>query len=502
MFCETKTVAGRVLGLDHGPVRAFRGIPYGASTDGEGRFAPPRAVPGWTGVRDCLAHGPASPQAPVDPRYTFANLLQFNLAAAIGGMGEDCLHLNIWTPGLQDGGCRPVLVSLHGGGFNNGSGNLPLYDGAQLAIRGDVVVVAVTHRLNVLGYVDLAGAGANEEFAAAGVAGLLDLVAALEWVRDNIKAFGGDPARVTIMGQSGGGWKASCLLAMPGAQGLFNRAIVQSGSLLRAKTRVEGAEAAGRLLAALDLNADRADELRQVPWTSIIRAAAGIGLHLFEPVLDGSILPRHPSDPDLPQSARDLPVMIGTTRDDGAFLYPDTSLTEDALSEVLRQRFADRADELLSLYRRHAPLVSPYLLLGRIVTDAGFRRFAYAQAERIAASGGRVHLYQWNWPSPAFSGVYGAAHATDVPASFANVQDPLLGAGDPEGAVLADRLSGAVLAFARGDELDGEATPWPPFDVVTRSTMIFDSAGGMAEDPDAELRAFWSSMPMAETVFG
>ena len=223
MFCEAQTKAGRIRGLDHGPVRAFKGVPYGADMGGAKRYLPPQPPMPWSGVRDCFGYGPASPQAPIDPRYTFANLLQFNLSSSVGGMGEDCLNLDLWTPGLSDGAKRPVLVSLHGGAFNNGSGSLPLYDGAQLAVHGDVVVVSVTHRLNVLGYLDLSALGAPDEFSSAGVAGLLDLVTALEWVRDNIEAFGGDPTNVTILGQSGGGWKASCLLAMPTARGHSKR---------------------------------------------------------------------------------------------------------------------------------------------------------------------------------------------------------------------------------------------------------------------------------------
>lgn len=491
------------MGLDHGPVCAFRGIPYGASTHGSGRFAPPRPVAGWTGVRECLAHGPAAPQAPIDPRYTFANLLQFNLAAAIGGMGEDCLHLNVWTPGVVEERRRPVLVSFHGGGFNNGSGNLPLYDGAQLAVRGDVVVVTVTHRLNMFGYIDLAGAEAGEEFASAGVAGLLDLVAALEWVRDNIAAFGGDPAQVTILGQSGGGWKTSCLLAMPEARGLFARAMIQSGSLLRVKTREQGTATANALIATLGLGKDDAEALRTLPWTTLIKAGAQVGLHLFEPVLDGVTLPRHPFDPDLPPEAADIPIIIGTTLDDGAFLYPNTGLDEAAMRSIIAARYNDHADALIALYRRRWPDISPYLLLGRVVTDAGFRRFGHAQAERLAAGGGApVFVYRWDWPTTAFGGIYGAAHATDVPASLHNLHDSLLGAGHPEGARLAEELSQALIDFAYGGNPGGAGATWPVFDAETRATRVFGRESRVENNPDAEIRGFWAEMPMAATVFG
>ena len=502
MFCEAQTGAGRLIGLDHGPVRAFKGVPYGSSTTGANRFKPPRPMPAWTDARPCFGYGPASPQAPVDPRYTFANLLQFNLSSSLGGMGEDCLNLNLWTPGLRDGTKRPVLVSLHGGGFNNGSGNLPLYDGAQLAVRGDVVVVSVTHRLNVLGYLDLSEFDPSEEFASAGVAGLLDLVAALEWVRDNIEEFGGDPANVTVFGQSGGAWKVSCLLAMPAARGLFARAVIQSGSLLQVKTKQEGAALASGLLTELGVAKGDLDRLQSLPWTAVLTAGAKAGLHLFEPVL-GSDLPLQPAEAISAAETADVPVMIGTTLHDGAFLYPDPALGEGDMRALLEQRYGERADSLIDLYRRHRPGKSPYLLLGEIVTDAGFRRFAHAQAEGFA-DGLRspVFVYQWNWTTPAFNGVFGAAHATDIPATFHNLHDPLLGAGDLEGTRLAEHLSQALVNFARTGRPEESAAAWPKFEPQRRTTMIFDRQSGAVNHPDAELRAFWADMPMATTVFG
>ena len=503
MFCEAETGAGRLTGLDHGPVRAFKGVPYGAPTAGANRFKPPRRMPAWTGARPCFGYGPASPQAPIDPRYTFANLLQFNLASFIGGMSEDCLNLDLWTPGLRDGGKRPVLVSLHGGGFNNGSGSLPLYDGAQLAVRGDVVVVSVTHRLNVLGFLDLSSFDATGELATAGVAGLLDLVAALEWVRDNIEEFGGDPGNVTIFGQSGGGWKVSCLLAMSSAHGLFARALIQSGSLLRVKTKEDGAATAMALLSELGLAAGDLDGLQALPWTTVLQAGAKVGLPLFEPVLDGVVLPLQPGEALASGKGAQVPIIIGTTLDDAAFLYPDPGLTEDAMRGILEQRYGTKASELITLYRRHRPAKSPYLLLGEIVTDAGFRRFAHIQAELLSeATSEPVYTYQWNWTTPAFGGVFGAAHATDVPATFHNLQDPLLGAGDAQGARLADQLSQALINFARSGAPGDDAGSWPRFNAVQRATMIFDTQSGAVDDPDGELRAFWAQMPMAATVFG
>ena len=502
MFCETTTAAGRLIGLDLGPVKTFKGIPYGEDTAGPNRFMPPRPVSPWSSARPCFGYGPASAQAPIDPRYAFANLLQFNLSSSVGGMSEDCLNLDLWTPGLDEGAKRPVLVSFHGGAFNNGSGSLPLYDGAQLAIRGDVVVVSVTHRLNVLGYLDLLEFGVSDDLSSSGVAGLLDLVAALGWVRDNIAAFGGDPANVTIFGQSGGGWKASCLLAMPAARGLFARAVIQSGSLLAVNTPDQGAAITASLLSELNVAKGDFAALQALPWTSLMQAGAKAGLHRFEPVL-GPDLPLQPIDAIAAKQIAEVPVMIGTTLHDGAFLYPDTALTEEAMVAILDQRYGDRSGDLLALYRRHRPSASPYLLLGEIATDAGFRRFAHAQANRLAeADHAPVYTYQWTWTTPAFGGVFGAAHATDVPATFHNVHDPLLGVGDTEGARLADRLSSALIAFARTGTPSIDEAPWPAFNKQRRETMIFGPHSGPTDDPDGELRAFWTNMPMAATVFG
>ena len=200
-------------------IKVFRGIPYGADTGGKNRFMPPRKPAAWTGVRYCIGYGPISPQTPSGYRSDYAQLIMWDRHVGVGGMGEDCLSLNVWTPGVNDNGKRAVLVSFHGGGWATGSANGPMYDGGQLALLGDVVVVTVNHRLASFGYTHLAAVGAPEEFKHAGVCGVMDMVASLEWVRDNIAAFGGDPSRVMIFGQSGGGSKTSTLLATPAAKG-------------------------------------------------------------------------------------------------------------------------------------------------------------------------------------------------------------------------------------------------------------------------------------------
>jgi len=244
LFSTVETTNGKVQGIANTGIKEFKGIPYGAPTGGKNRYMPPRKPAAWSGVRECFGHGQISPQTLSNLAGDYGMMIQWDLQS--GGMGEDCLSLNVWTPGVNDGGKRAVMVSFHGGGFATGSGNAPGYDGAQLARFGDVVVVTVNHRLASLGYLHLADLGAPPEFAQAGVAGMMDLVASLEWVRDNIERFGGDPTKVMIFGQSGGGAKTSTVLAMPSAKGLFRSAGVQSGSTIRSATPETATKSARR----------------------------------------------------------------------------------------------------------------------------------------------------------------------------------------------------------------------------------------------------------------
>src|SRR5258707_1247784 len=296
VFVETDTVYGKVQGVQSAGVKEFKGIPYGASTAGRNRFMPPKKPAGWKGVRECLAHGHINPQAPADLRSDYAMMIHWDYHP--GGMGEDCLSLNIWTPGLKDGAKRPVLVSFHGGGFTAGSSNAIGYDGAQLARFGDVVVVTVNHRLASFGYTHLADLGAPPEFAYAGVVGIMDLVAALQWVHENISNFGGDPGKVMIFGQSGGGAKTSTILATPSAKGLFHRAAVQSGSTLKLSTREGATKSAEALLARLEIPKSRIADIQKVSWQQLLEAQTGIAA--FAPVVDGTVLPHHPFDPVAP----------------------------------------------------------------------------------------------------------------------------------------------------------------------------------------------------------
>ena len=341
-----ETAHGKVRGVAADGVSSFKGIPYGASTAGRNRFMPPVAPTPWPGVRDALSYGPSAPQNPssmrglVDPKSAFA---AYGDADGIVE-SEDCLVLNVWTPAADDSSARPVMVWLHGGGFQASSGSPPIYDGSNLARRGDVVVVSVNHRLGALGYTFFAGIGGSD-FSDSRNAGMLDLVAALDWVRGNIAKFGGDPRKVTIFGESGGGQKVSTLMAMPAAKDLFHRAVVQSGPGLKMNKLSHANEVAEMLLAELGLSRGQVREAQSVPVERIVAAQAAVQIKLgarvpgfiqgFSPVVDGVTLPRHPFDPDAPDVSAGVPLIIGYNRTEMTlFMAGDAkafSLDEDGL---------------------------------------------------------------------------------------------------------------------------------------------------------------------------
>src|SRR5882757_5513369 len=341
-FCTAETTNGKVRGLVTSGIRQFKGVPYGASTAGANRFKRPRPPAPWSGVRDCFGYGPASPQLPSDIGNDYARLIQFDLNVALGGMSEDCLQLNIWTPGTGRDEKRAVLFSIHGGGFAIGSGNNPMYDGAKLANFGDVVVVTVTHRLASFGYLNLADLDPSGPWADAGAAGMLDLVAALEWVRDNIETFGGDPGRVMIFGQSGGGWKVSTLLGMPAARGLFHRAAVQSGSLVSHVPREVSAQVAQAFVQRLGLTQATIDRIQHLSWTQLLAAQTAIGGHAFAPVADGAYIPAHPLDAQLASLSDHVPLIVSTTLDDAGVFFDRFAMTEDELDDTLLVSYGAR----------------------------------------------------------------------------------------------------------------------------------------------------------------
>jgi para-nitrobenzyl esterase len=337
-FCSAETASGRIQGLISSGVRQFKGVPYGASTAGANRFQRPKPATPWTGVRDSFGYAAVSPQVPYDVGHDYARLIQFDLNVALGGMGEDCLHLNIWTPGLGRQDKRAVLFCIHGGGFAICSGNHPIYDGTKLAQCGDVVVVTVTHRLSSFGYLNLKDLDPSGPWADASAAGMLDLVAALIWVRDNIENFGGDPGCVTIFGQSGGGWKVSTLLAMPAARGLFHRAAIQSGSLVSHMPREAAAQVSRAFMGHLGLTPATLDRIQELPWTQILEAQTAIGAQAFAPIVEGAHIPAQPSDPQVASLSEHVPLIISTTLDDAGLFFDRFAMTEQELTDTLAPR--------------------------------------------------------------------------------------------------------------------------------------------------------------------
>src|SRR6204780_789274 len=361
-FCSAETASGRIQGLISSGVRQFKGVPYGASTAGANRFQRPKPATPWTGMRDCLGYAPVSPQVPFDVGHDYARLIQFDLNVALGGMGEDCLHLNIWTPGLGRQDKRAVLFCIHGGGFAICSGNHPMYDGTKLAQWGDVVVITVTHRLSSFGYLNLADLDPSGPWADSSAAGMLALVAALIWVRDNIENFGGDPGCVTIFGQSGGGWKVSTLLAMPAAQNLFHRAAIESGSLVSHMPRQAAAQVAHAFIGQLGLTPATLNRIGDLPWTQILAAQTAVGAPAFAPIVDGTHIPGHPLDAQVSALSDQVPLIISTTLDDAGLFFDRFAMTEQELTDTLSANYGAKARLLRKTYREHFPNKSSYLL--------------------------------------------------------------------------------------------------------------------------------------------
>jgi para-nitrobenzyl esterase len=500
-FVEAQTAVGRIRGVENNGINTFKGIPYGASTAGRNRFMPPRDPSAWTGVRDALEYGPSAPQR--EPGVQAVPEVLSVSSAGLPRESEDCLVLNVWTPGIADGGKRPVMVWCHGGAFSSGSGSAPGTDGTNLARRGDVVVVSVNHRLNVLGFTflgDLGGAAGNPELALSGSAGMLDIVHALKWVRANIAELGGDPSNVTVFGQSGGGRKVATLLAMPEAKGLFHRAVIESGATIRLVEREQGARVARELATSLGLNAARTSDLQAVPLDRLMSAYFETVRRMnvdqmtmgFSPVVDGTAIPGHPFHPTASAVSADVPLIIGSTRteltvqtDAAAF-----SLDEAAMRARIEILVGAASGEIIEIYRKASPDASPSDLYFLIASDHRYTAPVMKIAERRAAlSEGPVYLYYFRWESPLEGGRYKSPHTIEIPFVFDNVASSLLTADAPDAPALAEKVSDAWIAFARTGDPNTPTLPhWPAFDARKRQTMVFDNESTLIDDPLREQR--------------
>ncbi len=505
IFPVVETAQGRVRGVTAGGVRMFKGLHYGGDTSGKNRFMPPPPPRQWAGVRDAFDYGQIAPQMPNGRRNGFIALTMYDIQP--GGMGEDCLVLNIWTPTTDRNAKRPVLVHLHGGAFELGSGNSPGFDGEEMARFGNCVVVTVNHRVGVFGHMNLANH--VPAFAHSGQAGMMDLVKALEWVRDNIAGFGGDPSSVLVFGQSGGGEKTLALMAMPSAKGLFQRAGVMSSGLMRLPTAAQAQAKAGVLLDALGVAKGNAKALQSLSFREILAALATLDTkdaadgkpHVaFDPSIDGQVIPSQPFDPDAPGLSADIPMIISTTLDERTYRLRNFDLDEAGLRAHIAKRLGeDRADKVLAMYRSEDPYATPFVLEARFDTDEAFRKPMLLMAERkaaqAAAGGAPVWSYLWREPSAAYGGRFGAPHGADVGPSLHDIRGGMNGT-DPVTRRLADQIASMWVAFAAtGNPNTARLPNWSPYTVADRATMVFDGHPHVDNDPRGAFRSFWEKEP-------
>jgi para-nitrobenzyl esterase len=503
-FAAETGESDRIVNTSCGPIRGlvddrglfvFKGVRYGAPPVGNLRFRPPQKPDSWTEVADATRYGARAIQSAGGP----------TAAPDAPGISEDCLFLNVWTPGL-DNNKRPVMVWLHGGGFSAGSGGDSISEGGNLARKGDVVVVSVNHRLNVFGYLQLGDAW-GPEYASSGQAGMLDIVLSLEWVRDNIARFGGSPGNVTIFGESGGARKVPMLMAMPAAKGLFHKAIMQSGSGLDAPSREDAISLGRELLKKLGIAEGDREALQSASAQAISDAqpagapaaspAGQLTLPIggFVPCVDGIALPRKPFIPDAPSISAGIPLLLGSNKDEMTiFRARDPKFgasTDDDFTAYVRQQLPGKTEALIRAMRTAFPDYSPSHLITAMETMKGYWIATVLQAERKAAQeAAPVYVYLLAWETPIDGGKLRSHHALDLPLVFNNIESGrnMVGPG-PEPQRLADFMSSAWIAFARSGDPNTNGLPhWPSYDLKRRATMVFNAESRVQDDPYSEIR--------------
>jgi para-nitrobenzyl esterase len=486
----TNTKYGQIRGYTDNGINVFKGIPYGANTSIR-RFMPPLPPEPWKEIREAVEYGPSCPQQ------------------SRGGekMSEDCLVLNVFAPALRDNGKRPVMFYIHGGAYSGGSGSSPLYDGVNLCKRGNVVVVSVNHRLNAFGYLYLSKFG-GKEFADSGNVGQLDLILALQWVRDNITEFGGDPNSIMVFGQSGGGAKIATMMAMPAANDLFHRAATMSGQQITASGPLNATLRTQGILDALKISSKNIDDIRTMPFEKIVDALSTkdpvlpFGSVYFGPVLDERWLMRHPFYPDAPAQSANISMIIGNTHDETrAFLGGDSTnftLTWKQLPEKLipNMRVDIKPEYVIAEYRKLYPDLSASDLFFRITTASRSWRGAIIEAEERAKSGSPAYAYQLDWATPKYDGKFGAPHASDIQLVFDNIDKPGATAIGPQAQQMADIMSETFIAFARTGNPNNKLIPdWEKYLMEKRETMVFNVPPYLENDPRGAERKIFEMVP-------
>ncbi len=491
-----ETRYGKVQGSEQGSISVWKGIPFAQPPTGQRRFRAPQPPESWADVRDATAFGPMAPQVPESP----VGMIGAGGIVDQRPMSEDCLFLNIWSPSA-DQEKRPVMVWIHGGAFTLGSASDPWYDGTSFAATHNIVVVTLNYRLGILGFVylkDLAG----EEATYTGNCGLLDQIAALQWVRENIAAFGGDPDNVTVMGESAGAMSVGTLLAMPDAHGLFQRAVLQSGAGSNVTTRPRATKVAQALLAKLGLETSQLSTLADVPLETLLKIQPELGrefggIRAYSPMIDDETLPQHPFAMIAQGSAANVAILAGTNRDEWR-LFSMMSGGPKVDEEQLKQIFGNEAQQALAMYTEARADTSPELAWIDIMSDMVFRIPAIRLAEGQVRQGAPVWMYRFDWESPAFGGILGAAHAVEIPFVWNTLDTELARrfTGDsPTRQPLADLMHATWAAFIRnGNPAISSLPAWPLYDLERHATMIFSDVPHVVDDPQGQERALWEHL--------
>lgn len=502
-----QTEYGKVRGYIHNSTYTYKGIPYGKAE----RFMPPARPDAWQGIRSSMSYGPV---CPIAFSTNINDESEFLYHHDWGYAGEDCLRLNVWTQGINDGKKRPVMVWLHGGGFSTGSSQeLPSYDGESISKKGDVVLVSVNHRLNVLGFLDLSAYG--EKYKHSANTGMLDLVAALQWVKNNIAAFGGDPNNVTIFGQSGGGGKVFTLMNAPSAKGLFHKAVAQSGVASNFREKEVTQRIGAAVLTELGYQPAQVDSLQKLPYATLMAAAkkalakvqndlkaegkpiTGFGLN-WGPGLDGDFLPYQPSDPQAQALSKNIPLLIGSTKNEFVISLRDPKLRKGSLEDVkqyIETTYKDKAEAYIAAVKKAYPNdTRPSDLID---VDTRFRSGALSAANLKAVPGAApVYMYLFTWQSPVFDGDYKAIHCIELPFVFNNIHrcEEMTGGGK-EAYALADKMSQAWINFARTGNPNHKGLPaWPAYTPQNGTLMIFDNKCEVKAHHDKELLALTAQL--------